>query len=70
MCAPSDSSNAATATIGDWPLIGTVAAIGLVQFFVCATYTHVLARDYSSQFGLALGFLLLAVAALVVNLAR
>src|SRR5438034_2269241 len=52
------------------PLIGTAAAIGLVQFFVCATYTHVLARDYSSQFGLAIGFLLLAVAALVVNLAR
>src|SRR5712692_8491761 len=52
------------------PLIGTVAAIGLVQFLVCATYTHVLARDYSSQFGLAIGFLLLAVAALVLNLAR
>src|SRR5438876_11895395 len=50
------------------PLIGTAAAIGLVQFFVCATYTHVLARDYSSQFGLAIGFLLLALAALVLNL--
>ena len=51
------------------PLIGTAAAIGLVLFFVCATYTHLLARDYSPQFGLAIGFLLLAVAALVLDLA-
>lgn len=28
-------------------------------FFVCAVYTHVLARDYSPQFGLAIGFLVL-----------
>jgi len=51
------------------PLIGTAAAIGLVLFFVCAVYTHVLARDYSPQFGLAIGFLLLAVATLVLDLA-
>jgi hypothetical protein len=51
------------------PLIGTAAAIGLVLFFVCAIQTHLLARDYSPQFGLAIGFLLLNVAALVVNLA-
>jgi hypothetical protein len=51
------------------PLIGTAAAIGLVLFFVCALYTHVRASDYSSQFGLAIGFLLLAVAALVLGLA-
>ncbi len=50
------------------PLIGTAAAIGLVLFFVCAIHTHLLARDYSPQFGLAIGFLLLAVAALVLGL--
>jgi len=37
--------------------IGVAAAIGLVLFFVCALYTHILASDYSSQFGLAIGFL-------------
>src|SRR5688500_5667033 len=37
------------------PYVGTAAAIGLVLFFVCAVYTHVLAADYSSQFGLAVG---------------
>jgi DoxX-like family len=52
------------------PLIGTAAAIGLVLFFVCAVYTHVRAGDYSVQFGLANGFLLLAVATLALNLAR
>ncbi len=51
------------------PLIGTAAAIGLSLFFVCALYTHVRASDYSSQFGLAIGFLLLAVAALMAGLA-
>lgn len=52
------------------PLIGAAAAIGLTLFFVCAVYTHVLARDYSPQFVLANGFLLLAVATLVLGLAR
>ena len=51
------------------PLIGTAAAIGLILFFVCAVYTHLRAGDYSPQFGLAIGFLLLAVAALVADLA-
>ena len=51
------------------PLIGTAAAVGLVLFFVCAVYTHVLARDWSAQFGLANGFLGLAVASLVLGLA-
>jgi DoxX-like family len=51
------------------PLIGTTAAIGLILFFVCAIYTHVRARDYSAQFGLAIGFLSVAVAALVLGLA-
>jgi hypothetical protein len=49
------------------PLIGTAAAIGLVLFFVGAIITHLRARDYS--FGLAVVFLLLAVAALVLRLA-
>lgn len=51
------------------PVIGAAAAIGLILFFVCAVHTHLLARDYSLQFGLAIGFLLLAVAALVSGLA-
>ena len=52
------------------PLIGTAAAVGLILFFVCAIYTHMRAGDYSAQFGLANGFLLLAVAALVLDLAN
>ncbi len=48
------------------PLIVTAAAIGLILFFVAAIITHLRARDYS--FGLALVFLLLAVAALMVDL--
>jgi hypothetical protein len=51
------------------PLIGTAAAAGLILFFVCAIYTHMRAGDYSPQFGLASGLLLLAVAALVLDLA-
>ncbi len=51
------------------PWIGTAAAIGLVLFFVCAVYTHLRARDYSSQFGLANGFLALSTATLVLGLA-
>ena len=50
------------------PLIGTAAAIGLILFFVGAIITHMRARDYSQQFGLAIGFLLLAVATLVLSL--
>src|SRR5437870_1870694 len=49
------------------PLIGTAAAVGLVLFFVGAIITHLRARDYS--FGLAVVFLLLALAALVLRLA-
>lgn len=51
------------------PLIGTAAAIGLVLYFVCALYTHVLAHDYSPQFGLAIGFLLITATTLVLGLA-
>jgi len=50
------------------PLVGTAAAAGLVLFFVCAVYTHVRAGDYSPQFGLAIGFLLLAAATLALGL--
>jgi hypothetical protein len=48
--------------------LGVSAAIGLVLFFVCAVYTHIRANDYSVQFGLALGFLGLNVAALALSL--
>jgi hypothetical protein len=51
------------------PLIGTAAAVGLILFFVGAILTHLRARDYSfGSFGVAVMFLLLAVAALVVGL--
>ena len=50
------------------PLVGTAAAAGLVLFFVCAVYTHVRAGDYSPQFGLTIGFLLLAAATLALGL--
>lgn len=46
------------------PVIGTAAAIGLILFFVCAMYTHIRSGDYSSQFILAIGLTLLAVAIL------
>ena len=46
-------------------LVGMAAAVGLVLFFVAAIITHLRARDYS--FGLAVAFLLLAVAALVLR---
>ncbi|MEQ7129493.1 DoxX family protein [Actinopolymorpha sp. B11F2] len=50
------------------PMVGSAAAVGLILFFVCAVYTHLLANDYSPQFGLAIGFLLVAIAALLVDL--
>jgi hypothetical protein len=49
------------------PLIGIAAASGLVVFFVGAIVNHLRARDYS--FGLAVVFLVLAVAALIMRLA-
>jgi DoxX-like family len=49
------------------PPIGVAAAIGLVLFFIGAVITHLCAGDYS--FGLAVIFLLLAAAALVLRLA-
>ena len=52
------------------PVVGTAAAIGLVLFFTCAVHTHLLARDYSAQFVLANGFLVLCAATLVLALAQ
>jgi hypothetical protein len=49
------------------PLIGMAAASGLVLFFIGAIVIHLRAHDYS--FGLALVFLLLAIAALVLRVA-
>jgi DoxX-like family len=49
------------------PLIGIAAAVGLVLFFVGAIVTHLRARNYS--FGLAMVFLVLAVAALALRVA-
>ncbi len=48
------------------PLVGTAAAIGLILYFVGAIATHLRVRDYS--IGPAAMFLLLAVAALVLEL--
>ena len=48
------------------PWVGIAAGIGLVLFFVGAIITHLRAQDYS--FGLAVVFLLLAIAALVLRL--
>jgi len=48
------------------PLIGTAAAVGLVLFFVVAIVIHLRAHDYT--FGLAVVFLLLAVASMALGL--
>jgi DoxX-like protein len=48
------------------PSIGAAAAIGLILFFVAAITTHLRAGDHS--FGIAVMFLLLAVAALVLTM--
>ena len=44
------------------PAVGIAAAAGLVLFFISAIITHLRGHDYS--FGLAIVFLLLAIAAL------
>jgi hypothetical protein len=48
------------------PVIGAAAAMGLVLFFVVAIIVHLRAHDYT--FGLAVVFLVLAVASLVLGL--
>ena len=51
--------------VGLWvPPIGIAAAAGLVIFFICALYTHVLAKDISAQFGFAAFLLVLNAATL------
>jgi hypothetical protein len=47
--------------------MGIAAAIGLVLFFVCAIYTHIRAGDYGPQFGLAIAFLAINIAVLVLG---
>ena len=49
------------------PAVGIAAAAGLVLFFIGAINTHLRGHDYS--FGLAIVFLLLAIAALGVRVA-
>ncbi len=49
------------------PVLGTAAAIGLILYFICAVTAHLRAHD--TQIGGAMFFLLLAVAALVTNVA-
>jgi hypothetical protein len=49
------------------PALGTAAAIGLVLYFICAVTAHLRVRD--RQIGGAVFFLLLAVAALITDLA-
>jgi hypothetical protein len=49
------------------PALGTAAAAGLTLYFVCALSAHIRARD--PEVGGAVAFLLLAAAALIVNLA-
>jgi hypothetical protein len=51
------------------PFIGTIAALGLVLFFVGAVATHVRARAYRS-IGFPGSFLVLAIASLVLSVAR
>jgi hypothetical protein len=49
------------------PALGTAAAIGLVLYFICAVIAHLRVRD--RQIGGAVFFLLLAAAALTVQVA-
>jgi hypothetical protein len=49
------------------PVLGTAAAIGLVLYFICAVTAHIRVGD--RQIGVAVSFLVLAVAALTADLA-
>ena len=49
-----------------YPLLGSVASIGIMLFFICAIVIHLRARDTS--FGLALTFLLFAIGSFVLEL--
>lgn len=54
--------------LGQLPGLIIAAAIGLVLFFVCALYTHIRAADFTAQFFLAVFFLGMACASLVLTL--
>ncbi len=49
------------------PVLGTAAAIGLVLYFICALSAHIRARDRGV--GGAVSFLVLALAALIADIA-
>jgi hypothetical protein len=49
------------------PQLVPVSAAALVLFFTCAVHTHLLARDFSSTFALALAFLTLTAATLALH---
>jgi hypothetical protein len=49
------------------PVLGTLAAIGLVLYFICALSAHIRVRD--RKVAGAVSFLILAVAALITDLA-
>ncbi|MBO4239348.1 DoxX family protein [Pseudonocardia alni] len=51
------------------PLVGPLAATGLLLFFSGAVVTHLRAGDYSFSLGFPVLYLLLAVAALVLGIA-
>jgi len=51
-----------------FPVLGIAAAAGLVIFFICAMYTHVLAGDLTAQFYLACFILALDAVTLAVTL--
>ena len=54
---------------GLWvPAVEVAAACGLVIFFICALYTHVLAKDVSAQFGFASFLLAMNIATLALTL--
>lgn len=56
--------------VGLWvPAIGIAAAAGLVIFFVCAVYTHVLAHDITGQMMFGAFLLALNCAALTAAIA-
>lgn len=51
------------------PLIGTAAAVGLVLFFVGAVGAHLRAGDRAASLAFPLGYLVLALAVLVLGVA-
>jgi len=50
------------------PVLGIAAAVGLILYFICALSAHIRARDRGV--GGAVSFLVLALAALIANIAQ